>query len=219
MAHFLHNALFLLGRSLPTSGRPLAVTGEQYRAHTIACADTAACRVELADGADIVFLASHVTDERVAPRFRLECDGGVVTGGEASPAIAGSTLAGDVVDYGDPDASHQFTKLWTAIETARGAGDPVCGIEAAATQTLCVNALHDSADGIAPFPAGLIRRDPDGGVTVDGLADTLDTCYRLGCLPSDLGVSWARAGRRIGTAGYTFFPGGAAPGAATDGTS
>ncbi len=219
MAHFLHNALFLLGGSASASGAPVAVTGEQYRAHAIESSDTAACRVELAGGRDIVFLASHVTDDEVPPRFRLECDGGVVTGGESSPAITATTLAGDRLDYGDPDATHQFRKLRAAIDAARGTGDSGCGIEAAAAQTLCVNALHDSAGGVAPFPAGLVRRGTDGSVTVDGLADTLDTCYRLGCLPSDLGVPWARAGCRIDTVGYGFFPGGAAPGAAAHGTS
>jgi hypothetical protein len=32
---------------------------------------------------------------------------------------------------------------------------------------------------------------------IDGLDDTLLTCYERGVLPCDLGASWATAGRRV----------------------
>ncbi|MCK7523937.1 MAG: hypothetical protein MZV64_43095 [Ignavibacteriales bacterium] len=83
----------------------------------------------------------------------------------ASPAgtVVGTTVDGGVKDYGDPDATHQFQQALRGDRRALvtwHAGD-VCGIEAAAAQTACVVAMHESALEIARFPALLRRGLPD----------------------------------------------------------
>jgi len=222
MAHFLHNACFLLGPAAHLSAMPSNVCAELYRANPIDSADTAACRIILADGCEVLFLASHATDQPIQPRFRLECDDAVVTFGEDDRIATARLRSGAVRRYGDPDATPQFTKLHTAIAMVRDpAGhvrdtdDHVCGIEAASAQTLCVNAMHDSVSDIFPFPEGLVMMRDDDRLCVPGLDDALLRCYQRWSLPSEIGASWAHAGHAIDVTNYSDFPGGSAAVAGT----
>ena len=223
MAHFLHNACFLLGPAPHLSAMPSQVCAELGRANPIESADTAACRIVLDDGCEVVFLASHATDLPIQPRFRLECDEAVVTFGEDDQIIRAVLESGEVRQYGDPDATPQFTKLHTAIARVRdpgeqvsGASYPACGIEAASAQTLCVNGMHDSAPDVVTFPRELVVTHDADRVSVTGLEEVLLRCYERSSLPSELSVSWARAGRSIDVTHYADFPGGSAPVAGSD---
>jgi predicted dehydrogenase len=197
MAHFLHNALFLLGPRPHQSARPTAVTAELARAYPIESADTVACRVLTEAGGEALFLASHVTAAPVEPRFRLECEDAVIVFGETARRIVATTRSGERIDYGDPDATPQFQKLHEAIDRVRGAGDIACGIEAASAQLVCVDAMHESAPQIVPFPAALRRGLPEERVHVIRLDEELLRCYRSWVLPSEMGCRWAVPGRRV----------------------
>jgi predicted dehydrogenase len=211
MAHFLHNACFLLGLEAESSAMPVAVRAELYRALPIESADTAAARVLTDVGCDILFLASHATDRPIEPRFRIECDGAVITFGESGRDIVAESLAGARVSYGDPDATPPFTKLFHAIDRVRTPCPVVCGPRAALAQMCCVNAMHDSVPDIGVFPPGLLE-EPDGNhVCVRGLADALTSCYERGALPSESALEWAAAGRTINLRNYARFPGGGRP--------
>jgi predicted dehydrogenase len=197
MAHHLHNALFLLGPSMTQSAVPSAVTAELARAYPIESADTAACRILTDNGCEVLFLASHVTKDRIEPRFRLECENGAIVFGETRRRIEGTTTEGHAADYGDPDATHQFRKLFMAIERVRRPGDIPCGVEAAAAQTVCVTAMHESAPEIVTVPALLRRGRLDDCVHVVRLEEELLRCYQSGVLPSEIGCPWAVPGRRV----------------------
>ena len=197
MAHFLHNALFVLGPAMTHSALPAAVTAELARAYPIESADTAACRVLTDAGCEVLFLASHVTEGTIEPRFRIECDGGVIVYGESGRHVVGTTSDGRVTDYGDPDATHQFQKLFAAIDRAGLPGDTMCGVEAAAAQTACMIAMHESAVAIVTFPALIRRGLPDERVHVLGLEEELLRCYQASVLPSEIGCPWAEPGRRV----------------------
>ena len=197
MAHHLHNALFLLGPSMERSAVPSAVTAEFARAYPIESADTAACRLLTDSGCEVLFLASHVTERTLEPRFRIECENGTIVFGETGRRIAGATNDGRATDYGDPDATHQFRKLFVAVDRVRRRGGIACGIETAAAQTACAVAMHESAPTIETFPALLRRGRPDDRVHVVRLEDELLRCYRSGVLPSEIGCPWAVPGRRV----------------------
>lgn len=215
MAHFLHNALFLLGPAMNRSATPVEVQGEFYRALPIESADTAACRVRTDAGADVLFLASHATELTIEPRFRLECDDAVITYGEHSKEIVARREGGEATSYGDPDGTPQFQKLFLAIDMARaaregGAADTnavVCGPEAAMMQTLAVNGLHESAKEIVPFPASILGRPDADRFAARGLREALLDDYRAWRLPGESGRDWAKSGRVVPLSGYTHFPG------------
>jgi predicted dehydrogenase len=219
MAHFLHNALFLLGPDMTHSALPALVTAELARAYPIESADTVASRVFTDSGCEVLFLASHVTEHAIDPCFRLECEEGVVVYGESSRRVEGTTSDGRKTDYGDPDATHQFRKLFLAVARVRSrqagfvtrcrgvAGPPdaahetvsdeVCSVEAAAAQTVCVTAMHESAPTIVAFPRLLQRGRADERVHVSRLGEDLRRCYHSGVLPSEIGCPWAEPGRRV----------------------
>ena len=216
MAHFLHNALFLLGPAMDRSARPAEVQGELYRALPIEGADTAALRVRTDDDAEVLFLASHATELAIDPRFRLECDDAVITYGEHSKEIIARSHAGAAKSYGDPDGTPQFQKLFVAIELARAAQAPdtadapavVCGPEAAMMQTLAVNGLHESAPEVVPFPATMLGRPDVDRIAARGLREALLDDYRTCRLPAEAGRDWAKAGGVVRLEHYTHFPGG-----------
>jgi hypothetical protein len=200
MAHFLHNALYLLGPAMHRSAMPAAVTAELARAYRIESADTAACRVVTDAGCEVLFLASHVTWSPIEPMFRIECERGIITCGESGRHVEGTGADGRVTDYGDPDATPQFRKLVAAIDRVRsqgGGSGEVCGVEAASAQTICVNAMHESAPEIVSFPPKVRRGFPDHRVHVVGLDEDLLRCYRSWVLPSEIGCAWAAAGRHV----------------------
>ncbi len=101
-------------------------------------------------------------------------------------------------------------KLWVCLEAVKTGRQPVCGIEAAMSQTLALNGMHDSMPEIAGFPRHLIREENPLGqrrIWVEGLDDILEGCYEKNSLPSEAGVPWSRKGRKISLRDYREFPG------------
>jgi predicted dehydrogenase len=239
MAHFLHNLFFVLGPEMHLSACPLSVQAELYRAYPIESCDTAVCRAVTSGGVEVLFYASHVTERSVSPRFRLEFEDAVITWDEdEEKEIVAVDRKGRRKRYGAPDDTPQFQKLVAAIERAsecreragqstaplsacreratestasrRDGLEPIiCGPEAAMSQTLCVNAMHDSIIGINTFPSTVVRRQEGSErLFVAGLDDILLGCYAKGILPSEAGAEWAVAGRTVDLSGYHHFPGG-----------
>jgi predicted dehydrogenase len=209
MAHYLHNLLYILGPELHRSTRPMRVQAELYRAYPIETFDTVMCRVIDENGTEVLFFASHATEGTCDPRFRLEFEDAIVTCGEDGGGIVATGSKGERKSYGAPDDTPQFHKLSVAIDHVKGIGTPACGPEAARSQTLCINGLHESVTEIPSFPAKLMRRagTPDR-IYVSGLDDLLLDCYRNAKLPGEAGTPWAAAGRSISLADYSHYPGG-----------
>jgi predicted dehydrogenase len=209
MAHYLHNLFYIVGPELHLSARPHLLQAELYRAYPVETFDTAMCRVIAENGTEMLFLASHATEGTFDPRFRLEFEDAIVTYGENGGGIVAVGRKGERKCYGAPDDTPQFHKLFAAIDYVKGIGSLVCGPEAALSQTLCINGLHESVTEIPSFPAALIRRagTPER-IYVSGLDDVLLRCYREGKLPGEAGIPWAAAGRPISLADYSHFPGG-----------
>jgi predicted dehydrogenase len=207
MAHFLHNLLYLGGGATGASATPRRVRAELYRAYPIESCDTAACRVVADGGLEILFFASHVTETAIEPSFRLEFERGSATLGGRTRTIVAHDAGGRARDYGAPDETPQFQKLFDAIDAVRHTAPVACGVEAASSQTLAVNGMHESVPDAVAFPSALVGRDPAAiRLFVPGLAATLARCYEEGRLPSESGVDWAVAGPEVDVDGYAVFP-------------
>jgi len=209
VAHYLHNMLFLLGERLDRSAAPLRIQAELYRANAIENYDTAALRVEVEGGTEILFYASHAVRERIGPVLRAEFERGTIHMDGLSNRLIAQTTDGAQINYGVPDNGVR-AKLQAALD-AIASGAPIpCGIEAARAHTVCVNGAQDCVDEIASFDGSLIRQidGPDGRLTfVDGLETALQACAGAGRLPAEMGIAWARPGRSIDLRGYALFPG------------
>jgi predicted dehydrogenase len=201
-AHHLHNMFYVLGRHTDQSAVPQRVTAELYRAHPIENYDTAALRCMTDDGVEIVFIVSHATDVSRGPVFSYEFERAVVEvgAGPEDHVIARFTDGTDRrKDYGSPNAGKGH-KIRETIASIRSGTPVVCGIEAAASHTRCMWAAQKSMDQIVPFSESLLRISGEEGsrqTFVDGLTDGLQRCYDGWTLPSEAGLTWARAGRAV----------------------
>ncbi len=213
MAHDLHNIFYLLGREKHLSAMPFEVTAELYRANPVENFDTAAVRVTLEEGVEILFLVSHASRGTNGPLFRYEFDKATVHCTSRQSGIRAEGPEGRREEYGNPDAN-PMAKLWDAVEGLTRGSRTVCGLEAATSQTLCVNGAQDSMPAIKTFPKRMLHTIEESGsrrIWVDGLDEILLSCYEENLLPSEKGVSWAAAGKKISLGNYHFFPGGRKP--------
>ncbi len=198
-AHYLHNMLYLLGKTLDTSAQPHTVSAELYRANPIENYDTSAIRCTTDGGADLLFLASHVTSERQEPIFRYEFESATVTcTGENEPHIKALFADGHEEDYGALPTSLLMDKVWLTLDNIENHTPTVCGIEAAGAHTRCICAAQGSP--ITTFAERITQRVPADGshrFVVDGLGSTLMRCYQEFRMPADLGAAWATRSKPV----------------------
>ena len=208
MAHFLHNFFYLLGEDTGAAAQPEDVVAELYRANPIENCDTAFCRAH-AGGTELLFYASHATQNEQCPIFHLELENAVVRYNQPEPAIIVQTREGASWSYGSPEDDDQFQKLFDAVRAVTSTEPPVCGPTAARPQCVCTNGMQDSAPLIGSFPPAILRRDEEHHRWwVQGLEDVVRECYEKSALPSEIGVPWARRGRRVDLRNYSSYPGG-----------
>jgi len=219
MAHDLHNMFYVLGREKETSARPAGVEAELYRANAIENFDTAAARIRTEEGVELLFFVSHASDEDRGPIVRYEFEKGVVRCDSRASGLWAEFPDGTRKDYGVPD-DEAMNKLWQSIAGVREEGArPLCGLEAAASQTLSMNGIQDSMPEIRDFPAGLIRVVEAAGarrlavetpgarrLVVEGLDEAFAACYEAGKLPSEMGLPWSAKGTKVDLREYTSFP-------------
>jgi hypothetical protein len=202
--------LYVLGQKEDGSAKPACLTAELYRANKIENFDTAAVRIITQDGVELLFYVTHAVAETVNPTFCFEFEkakvlyGGI---GESEKAIVAVFNDGTRKVYGNPE-ENTMNKLWMTIDAIKGVKPVVCGIEAASSQTLCVNGMQESVPQIPHFPENLIMYDENRKITwVEGLSDALKMCYQEWRLPHEAGILWARAGKKINLNGYDYFKG------------
>lgn len=160
-AHFLHNMFYLTGPEMNLSSVPVSVAGERWRAYDIQNFDTVVCRAVTENDVQILFYASHVTENQVNPSFIFEFENAVIRLDEESGGIVASNADGTIVKYGHPDTDHQFRKLFHAIAKCRTPGQDICPPEAALSQTICINALHELSTDIQTFPTRFVVIEKD----------------------------------------------------------
>jgi predicted dehydrogenase len=209
MAHDLHNMFYVLGREKETSARPAEVEAELYRANDIENFDTAAVRARTDEGVELLLLVSHASDEERGPVVRFEFEKAVVRCDSRTSGLWAELADGTRKDYGVPDAE-PMNKLWQSIAGAREEGArPLCGLAAAASQTLGVNGIQDSMPAIRDFPAAMVRVVERPGArrrVVEGLDEALAGCYEAGRLPSEMGLPWSAKGTLVDLREYEAFP-------------
>jgi predicted dehydrogenase len=208
-AHDLHNMLYLLGPDVRSGARPAAIQGELYRVNAIENYDTAAARIRMENGTELLFLVSHAALRDRGPVLRFEFEKGTVTADGRGSGLKAAFRDGATRDYGNPDA-WPMKKLWDALRSVRTGVPPVCGVAAASGQTLAVNGLQDSAAGVVEIPAAFRAEERAGGsawIRIRGLDEAWGRCFEERLLPSEIGVPWARAGRLVDLSKYEDFPG------------
>jgi len=207
-AHYLHNMFYVIGSAMDRSAVPLQVQAELYRANNITNYDTAAARVRTAQGAEILFYASHAVEQTRGPEFVYEFEKATVRFPGADAGIVAAFTDASMKEYGNPNQD-VATKLWDAMKAVRGEKQIVCGPEAAGMQTLCMNGMQESASPITDFPENLIETKGESGkrfTYVSGLDTALTRAFETNSLPGEMGVPWAVGGKPFELQNYTDFP-------------
>lgn len=200
-AHYIHNMFYILGHKLDQSALPSLVTAELYRANRIENYDTAAMRVFTEHGVELLYYGSHAVNEVVGANFSYEFEKADIRFDNDQDNIIASFHDGREKRYANPNSGND--KLWSIIAGV-GDGDAKrisCGIEAAMSHTLCINAMQ-SAGEIENFPEYLVRRgepiwNGQTGNYVVGLVDQLKACYDQAILPAEAGLAWAKAAKGV----------------------
>lgn len=211
-AHYLHNMFYLLGDTPSSSAFPVQVAAELYRANDIENYDTVAARALVENGCEVLFYASHATDPQLGemgPVCCFEFDNATIHfAGLGNPFVA-KFHNGEIREY-PHDPLVEGRKVRHALETVRkGTGSVLCGLEAAAAHTLCVNGIQESMPEIQDFPESLIRQSGEGDervVYAEGLHQILNHAFAAGMLPFEMNVPWAFAGREMDLREYQDFP-------------
>jgi len=208
-AHYLHNCLYILGKTPQTSAMPVDVQAELYRANPVENYDTAALRTHTEEGVEILFFVSHAVPSNIGPVAFYEFENAtVVHEQQGIGAFFARFKDGRTKNYGRPDDAGD-RKCWTTVAAVREGSKSLCDVRAAIPQLLCVNGAQESTE-IANFPDRMvsIQETRRGNVTVvNGLHDVFLQCFNLGILPNEYGiVPWAQESRVISLQDYTHFP-------------
>ncbi|TFH06513.1 MAG: Gfo/Idh/MocA family oxidoreductase [Spirochaetales bacterium] len=197
-AHYLHNMLFLSGPAQNRSVTPVAITAECFRGNDIENFDTACCRVETAEGAEILFYTSHCVEHRGDPGFRFEFENAIIDYSGVG-TITARFSDGRTKEYGDPGVE-QGKKLRVSLERI-AADEPrpdICGPEAAMAHTLCVNGMQENPVGTLPADQLVtIERMPGDTLRyLPGLGDLMTRAYNEGSPGKRRVVSQVHSHRR-----------------------
>ena len=191
-AHHLHNMLYVGGSRIDRSATPRFVTAELARANAIENYDTAAIRVETAEGVEILFYTSHATTRKLGPLAHFEFERADVRYNGDGSVVATMRDGGETIDYGNPDAD-KFEKLWQTAAAIRDASrrPVVCGVEAALPHAQVVAAAQRSMP-VADVPAAyadLDVIDNERFRVIRGVAESLEQAHDRGALPGACGVA------------------------------
>lgn len=212
-AHYLHNMLYVTGKSMYSSSIPKLVQAELYRANDIENYDTVATRIFTDEDVEVLFLASHAFALEKGNRleFCYEFTKGRIFYSEieGETSFEGHLDDGTLIHYNKPSID-SYRKLCRVISQIQE-GKPVsCGPEAAFSHTLCINGMQESMPEITVFPQNLVKKGKlpsgDEAVFVEGLLSTMADCYDLWKLPGEIGITWAKTGKKIDLTNYTFYP-------------
>jgi predicted dehydrogenase len=212
MAHYLHNALYLLGDSPATSARPTSIQAELYRANPIENYDAAALRVFTDKNVEVLFYGTHTVPEEVHPVFSFEFEMATIEFKAYSQCnIIVHFKDGRVRAYGDPTMpGAEMEKLWHCVDSIRTGKPIVCGIEAASAHTLCIDGAQESTEITSILPEDVrleSRGDGDSLTWVSGMQEAFKQSYSQSCLPGELDTfRWTKTGKIVDLTKYDHFP-------------
>lgn len=212
-AHYLHNMFYVLGSTRETSAIPVDVVAEMYRANDIENFDTGILRCHTDSGIEMLFYSTHAASTRIGPVAHYEFENADVHydgNAEGDPQFIATFRDGTVKEYGSPITDDR-KKFPDSVESVRTGAPVACGIQAASSQTLCLNGTQDSVPEVMDFPREIVRADGEPGsrqIWVDGLEEIFTECYDRWILPSEHGgAKWAEQGKKIDLRNYGDFPG------------
>ncbi|MFP4381952.1 MAG: Gfo/Idh/MocA family protein [Candidatus Sumerlaeia bacterium] len=207
LAHQLNMICFLAGTTFEKSAKIKSVQAELYRANPIESADTGAFRIITQQDIPLYFYVSHSCESTIQPDIVVEGEKGRIRWeflNRLIMEIDGERTITPLSDFG-PERVRIFDALVSRVE---GENSFICDLEIAGTQTLVMNAAHESCP-IHTIPEEHWRKE--GGdnfrVIVRELDNTMLRAHDTRQLFSEYGAAWAKASKPINVEKYKRFSG------------
>jgi len=210
MAHFLMLTLFWAGHEPEAPARPVAIEGDLYRARGIENFDTCALRIETAEDIELLFFGSHSGHESHQPIIRIEGEKGWIEW--AFPHQIRWQMNDGAV-HALPQLGQgrvRETMMDAIVRYCEARTGFVVSPEIAATHTLCINGLMDSAaiHTIDPQFVDVQTIDGESLPVIRGIEESMIRAFGENRLFRELDIPWAKGkGARIALTGYGAFRG------------
>lgn len=208
LSHQVTNALYLCGETLESASNVRSVQAELYRAREIESLDTASLRAVTESGVTVHIAMSHVNRERFGPDIVVHCEKATVEWGIGSARIDYSDGTTETIE--DDTKTQLRTRSFRNMVGVVRDGEPVNStLEVARTQTLCINAAHESCPEIHTIPDSFVDTVSSGGDSfrvVEGMDDLVRRGPEEGLLFSEMGAEWAVPSTEFSTEGYVSYP-------------
>ncbi|CAN5149524.1 Gfo/Idh/MocA family oxidoreductase [soil metagenome] len=196
-AHALFHALDVAGWPELGGGQPASLEAELYRAHDIEGDDTSSLRIATETGLVVVVATTLCATHEVDPCVRVH-------GSRGTAAVEYRTDTLVVEVDGRPPVVHRgrtIDLLDDLLEALAVDHAPACPLERTRTYLDAASRAYLSAGRPRALPVESVRRAPLAGgdvrVTVPGIEALIARCGQDAALLSELGVTWARPGRRV----------------------
>ena len=196
-AHYLQNMLFLTGTRMDRAAEVTSMQAEVYRANPIEMYDTCAFRIWTEENVELLFYATHAVPlewERM-PVFVLEGKKGTVV--LQDNVITGRLKTGQIINYGEPCAD--ALRVLSYFRDADKEHRPMpCVAETAIPHLKCVYSVAESFPNPPRFAEKYLRFNEEARqYTCEGLAETLESCWKEGKLPYEMQAAWAQKPHEI----------------------
>jgi len=207
-AHFINIICFLAGARTETSAEIKTIQAELYRAIPIESCDTVCARMTTPQNVSLQFYVTHACGQDIHPEIEIKGSSGSVNWAITRYAInqKEQVTASDENTGMDNSRMAMFDNV---IEKLNGGDVPVCDLDIAATQTLCINAMH-AASAIHTIPNNHydVSQTPDAEqVKINDIESILQKAFKDEKLPSELGIPWAKASEVFDCEKFDFFKG------------
>jgi predicted dehydrogenase len=197
-AHYLHNMLFLCGKDIPDAAKPSSFTAEVYRINPIEMFDTCALRLNVGEGTELMYYATHAVPMNAYRPVEMIIEGEkgeVNLWNENGFHLVGRTCGGEVIEYGDPEHNY-FNKIYRMRDAIRENAPLPCVGETALPHMECIWELAQLFPETPVIPQQFWEHDEEKDQNhCDCLIDDLDRCYKDGKLPCEEGFPWAQQSR------------------------
>ena len=208
LAHQFNMISFLGGQAFDESAKLATLQAELYRVNDIQSADTAAIRFYSETGTKFLFTVTHACEELFGPEISVIGEKGRIDWNNSFTRIV--TEEGKEQIHSSP---HDELRKNLSSKVLKRVSDPaqfICDLNIAGTQTLCVNATHDSSDVSIIDSRFWYEKTASDGSKIRILRDiesVVRASYEKEALFSELGTEWADSpGREINLQNYREFP-------------
>ena len=208
LAHQFNMISFLGGETFDKSAKLTTLQAELYRVNDIQSADTAVIRFYSESGTKFLFTVTHACEESFGPEISVIGEKGRIDWNNSFTRIV--TEEGKEQLHSSP---HEELRKNLSSKVLKRVSDPhqfICDLDIAGTQTLCVNAAHDSSDVNVIDKRFWYEKTPPDGSNIRILRESesvIRASFENEALFSELGVEWAsKPGREIDLKSYREFP-------------